>query len=112
MKVYISGPITHNKNYETDFKRAEKRLRHLGFLTANPTQLGPGHSWGYYMKHDIKMLLDCDAVYMLKGWRFSRGAKLEYRIAKALGLRIAHERQDALKVYCGLWGKKAQKKVK
>ena len=38
------------------------------------------------MKEDVKALLDCDAIYMIKGWDKSQGAKLEKRVADACGL--------------------------
>ena len=45
------------------------------------------------MKADIKLLLDCDAIYMLPNWEVSNGATLEREIAKTLGLEIVYERQ-------------------
>ena len=35
----------------------------------------------------MKILADCDAIYMLEGWTGSRGARLEYLVAMELGLR-------------------------
>lgn len=37
--VYISGPITNNKNYTKDFKEAEELLQDRGFKTINPVYL-------------------------------------------------------------------------
>jgi len=40
------------------------------------------------MVDDISALLECEAIYMVKDWGQSKGARLEYAIAKELGLYI------------------------
>ena len=45
------------------------------------------------MKADIRLLLDCDAIYMLANWELSNGATLEREIAKGLGLTVEYERR-------------------
>jgi hypothetical protein len=40
------------------------------------------------MNVDIKLLCDCDIVYLLKNWEDSDGAKLEKLIAEKLNIRI------------------------
>ena len=37
---------------------------------------------------DIKILARCNAICMLPGWKRSKGARLEYRIAKILNMQI------------------------
>ena len=37
------------------------------------------------MRADLRALLGCDAVYMLPGWRGSRGATVEHAVAGACG---------------------------
>lgn len=90
MKIYISGPITNNPNYKEDFARAEKELVKLGYDFFNPAliELGEDATWGDYMKYDIKELLKCDGIFMLKGWKLSKGARLELFIAKKLKLAV------------------------
>ena len=41
-----------------------------------------------YMREDIKILARCNAICMLPGWKRSKGARLEYRIAKILNMQI------------------------
>ncbi|MBN1511866.1 MAG: DUF4406 domain-containing protein, partial [Phycisphaerae bacterium] len=36
----------------------------------------------------VKLLIECDAVAMLSGWEDSRGAKLEYLLARELALPV------------------------
>ena len=37
---------------------------------------------------DMKMLLECDFIYMLRGWEMSKGAKLEHDVATSCGLKV------------------------
>ena len=43
------------------------------------------------MRKDIKLLMDCDCILMLKGWSVSRGASIERELAMSLGLPIFYE---------------------
>jgi nucleoside 2-deoxyribosyltransferase len=95
-KIYISGKITNNANYKADFKDAEIALKSAGFQPVNPAEehLPDGATWADYMRHDIKLLCDCDAIYMLNGWRESAGAKIEYMLARDLGIEIYMEVEE------------------
>lgn len=89
MKVYISGAISNNPNYKEEFAAAEKLLKKHGFEVVNPTSLGEvdGWTWEDYMKKDIKLLVDCDAIYLIDGWEKSKGARLEAKLASWLDLK-------------------------
>lgn len=89
MKVYISGMVTGLPAfiYRKQFERAELKLRLSGYNVYNPVK-EKDFTWAQFMKKDIKALCDCDAIYLLKTWRMSKGARLEYDIAKALGMEI------------------------
>ena len=92
-KIYISGKIADNPNYKADFEAAESALKIAGFQPVNPAeeQLPDGATWADYMRQDIKLLCDCDAIYMLNGWRESAGAKIEHKLAWDLGIEIICE---------------------
>ena len=92
-KIYISGKITNNANYKADFEAAELALKIAGFQPVNPAEekLPDGATWADYMRHDIKLLCDCDAIYMLDGWQESAGAKIEHKLARKLGIEIIYE---------------------
>ena len=94
MRIYISGPITNNPDYKYDFDRAAKKLRQEGMSCWNPAagDEDPNKTWSDYMREDLAALLRCRAIFMLKGWRFSKGARLERKVAKALGYMIMYER--------------------
>ena len=91
MRVYISGPITgiENGNFEA-FAGAEASLYALGHSVVNPHALPHNHgkTWQDYMREDLRALLDCDAVFTLPGWQMSRGASIEVKLAKDLGMMI------------------------
>jgi hypothetical protein len=40
------------------------------------------------MRDDIKQLMDCNVIVLLPNWENSRGARLEFHIADALGFAI------------------------
>ena len=44
-------------------------------------------SWEYCMRRDLKLLLECDNIFLLKGWRNSRGATLENHISTELKIK-------------------------
>lgn len=94
MTVYISGPITGVLDYKEKFGLIEASLKLEGYETINPAKvnLGENATWEDYMRHDIKSLCDCDAIFMMKGWQRSKGARVENYMAKKLGLLVINER--------------------
>ena len=94
-KIYISGKIT-GLPYEEAFKmfdNAESKLQTQLYEVVNPMKIIHEHdlSWESYMKEDLKAMLDCDAIYLLKNYKDSKGAMIEYKLALDLKLRIVHE---------------------
>jgi len=92
MKVYICGKITNLPGYMARhyFAKVEKMLKDLGYEPINPMNLPHNHSksWEDYMKECIAALVQCDAIYLMGNWYDSKGAILEYDIAKQLGLEV------------------------
>lgn len=74
------------------FAKAEKSLRTKGWEVVNPAKedLPKNLPWEEYMKHDVRLLAGCDAIYMLDGWRQSRGACLERELALNLKLEVLY----------------------
>ena len=96
MKVYISGKITGYdiEVAESKFNESEEFLRLKGFTPINPFKLSEAHpekTWKDYMIDDIKGLFDCEAIFMHSDWGQSKGARVEYAIARELGLSVYHE---------------------
>ena len=98
MKVYISGKITGlpANQVRAKFSSAEKHLTSIGYETVNPLDNGltPEHTWAEHMIADIRLLFECDAIYLLSDWLDSRGALIEKHIAEILGLKIISQTQD------------------
>lgn len=98
MKIYISGKITGLpiKKTRAKFRYHESILTMKGYNPVNPFKIkcfirNSEKPWIDYMREDIGELLTCDAIYMLKDWGQSKGARIEYQIAKELGLQILFE---------------------
>lgn len=90
-RLYISGPMTGIPEWNFPaFNAAADRLRGLGFDVVNPADGGAeeGKAWEAYLREDLRLLLDCDAVATLPGWRNSRGARLEVHVAESLGMDV------------------------
>lgn len=86
MKCYISLPIT---GYDLAERREtaakiEARLQQLGFETVNPLSkdLPDDAPYSEHMRQDLKLLLDCDTIYLAEGWQDSKGCRFEADIAE------------------------------
>ena len=95
MRVYISGPITGlpYEEVEKAFNEAEIRLKEQGYEVVNPLNNGlPREStWNEHMRADLKLLLGCDVIYLLKGYQDSKGAMIEYDLARILHFDIIEQ---------------------
>jgi hypothetical protein len=93
-KCYISGAITDSKGYKEKFAKAEKEVKAMGMIPVNPVVLPHKHdmSWQSYMKEAIKAMLECDCVYMLRDCIQSKGAMIEFDLAKHLYMEIHYQK--------------------
>ena len=99
-KIYLSAPISAyavTKNGEQErrdyFKAYAVKMEAAGFKVFNPMENGLEFNAekSEHMKKDIRELLKCDAIVMLKGWQMSKGCTTEWEVAKAIGIRIMYE---------------------
>lgn len=92
MKIYISGKIGDLPYSEVreKFNSAEDLLKEQGYFVTNPLKngLSPDASWEHRMIKDIKLLMPCDAIYLLENWMDSKGARIEKSIAENMGKTI------------------------
>ena len=93
MRIYISGPITNEKNYRLNFMRAENTLRsHVkGSVVVSPMRLGdilPNGSHKEYMELCYSLVGMSDIMVMLPGWKKSTGARKERSLAKEMNMQI------------------------
>ena len=96
MKVYLSGKITGDSNYRQKFSTMTEELLSYGYVVFNPAVLPDGFEYSDYMALDLLILSRCDAIFLLRDWKNSPGARLEYEEAKRLGLQVLTE--DDLKI--------------
>lgn len=118
MRIYLSGPMTGLSDLNRPaFDAAEKRLTAQGYFVINPHNLTPIfgtadeiaksfeelYDPAYFesavrpslakciMSADLAAVRSCDAIYLLRGWETSRGAKKELAEALAHGLTVMQE---------------------
>lgn len=89
-KIYIAGPIAGVPQYANKFRRAAHIWRTRGALVMTPHVLPEGFPWAAYMPICYAMMDACDTIYMLPGWRDSKGATLEHDRAKERGMEIVY----------------------
>lgn len=90
-RIYIAGKVTGNKHWKEDFLEAEKKLREQfpHSVIVNPLFISDdSKSWKENMVECIKMLVTCEAIYLIRGWNKSKGATLELSIARGLDLVV------------------------
>ena len=94
-RIYISGPISgHDINERrAEFQRAEYEMTCRGFDPVNPMKNGlPAEATTHeHMKRDIELLMTCDYIYMMRRWTHSKGCKVEFDVATAIGLPVLFE---------------------
>lgn len=95
MKVYLSGKITGDPDYKAKFAVIEKKLTEQGYQVFNPAVFPNIFEYEDFMTLDFLALSFCEAIYLLKDWEDSRGAKREYDEALRLGLKVFKENEAA-----------------
>lgn len=92
--VFISGRVSGIKyeNAKKNFRKAEKLMESEGLFPVNPLKLCKQEwSWLRCMIVCLWYLAKCDNVYFMRNYKKSRGARIEYKVAKWLGKTIITE---------------------
>jgi len=94
-KIYLSAPISGydiEERRET-FRKKKEELEGLGWEVVSPMENGLPVDAGTHahMKRDIELLLSCDAIYMMSRFVHSKGCKVEFDVATAIGLDVYFE---------------------
>jgi hypothetical protein len=92
-RIYVAGPMTGfpGLNFPA-FHAAAAEWRAKGWHVENPAEINadPTAGWHECMRADIARLVTCNAIYLLPGWKLSRGARIEAHIARELDMAV-HE---------------------
>lgn len=110
LRFYVSGPIAgYPERNKLSFDIAAIRLRRLGHVPVLPLTIdawqhggpcprgytnGEGHSSACWLRADLVVMLQCDAVLMLPAWEWSQGATLEHRVAIMTGMPVYYDSVD------------------
>lgn len=97
MKVMISQPM---KNREEDDILAERKViiekfknMHIDVIdTFYKDEIPEDYNVGvYFLGKSIQDMAKVDALFMCKGWRASRGCRIERQVAQDYGIKILYE---------------------
>lgn len=108
-KIYIAGPMTGIREFNFPaFFAAEKDLYADGWVVFNPARNDqengidvsgttgrpeeiPAFSLRKALAWDMQKICEADAIFMLRGWEHSSGARAEHSLASALKLHVIYE---------------------
>lgn len=101
-RVYISGPISGYADLNRPaFEEAKSFLEKIGYDAVSPLDSvkddSPQKSYVEYMVDGLRLLDGCDAIFMLSGWRFSPGARMELLFAVREKKEILYNMLDVLR---------------
>ena len=93
--IYLSGKITgedYDACYEK-FTELERVLIRAGHTVINPMKIVPKDTpWVEAMKICLNSLInEANAICMLKDWKESEGAQIEFALATKLGYSLFYE---------------------
>ena len=88
MRIYISGAISSDINYQEKFEKAAMELKAAGHTPIGLAELPDGLTQGEYMQLDHLLISFADAVFMLPGWAASTRAQIEYDLAVQAGKSV------------------------
>ena len=100
--IYVSGKITGTSDYVARFSTVEDKLIAEGYEVLNPVREGKRlehcletekPTWVQYMKYAIATMMKADYIYMMSGWKQSKGARLEHFLSRVLNYNIIYEEQ-------------------
>ena len=92
IKCYNAGKIS-GLSYLTaryKFEKFDKTIKDMGMIPVNPMEDGlkANRPWWMHLLYDLSLLLRCECVLFHPDWEDSKGAKIEFKIAKMLGKKI------------------------
>ena len=92
MNIYLAGRIRGVEGYAEKFAEAADKLRMEGHTVFNPAAANQeGRPLRKIMSYLLTWLAEeADAIAVMPGWWRSGGARVEWLLARYLGLRIIY----------------------
>ena len=91
-RCYLAGPMRGYKYFNFPaFDDAKRCLEYRGLEVVSPADIdrAKGHTDNKgYAERDVKEILTCDMIYLLRGWTKSVGATAEFMIARWIQLEV------------------------
>lgn len=90
--IYIAGKMRGLPQLNAPaFARAADKLRQQGFRVFNPAAANlEGDPLPKIMSYVLSQLCESDAIALLPGWWRSGGARIEWLLARYLGIKIIY----------------------
>jgi len=114
VRYYISGPMTgYPGDNRAAFAVVTAALRAAGHLVVDPTEMDmvynnagdidgktPSPLWRMFIARDVSIILSSqfDRVMALRGWKRSRGARMEIMAAVMCGTEVVDEQGNQVVV--------------
>ena len=97
--MYIAGKITGMDKAQAMslFGQASAILKENDYIPIDPFDVcedTPGKHWSEYMGECHRELLRCNAIVMLPNWHDSRGARIEYAVAREMGIQVVFAQEQ------------------
>ena len=98
--IFVSGPYRDKTEHGVEMNILNAKLTAVqlwreGWAVIcphkNSERMGGVVSDRAFLDGDLEILRRCDAIYMMRGWERSEGARGECALAKELGLEILEE---------------------
>lgn len=89
--IYIAGRISGVEGYAASFAKAADKFRAAGYSVFNPAAANQeGRSLRKIMGYLLPQLCECETIAMLPRWYLSGGARIEWMLARYLGLKVIY----------------------
>lgn len=91
MRIYVIGPISGFDDLNVPaFENARVKLRCSGYVPLIPHDFVPSNAdWQQAMRRSLECIAKADGIAYIDGWQASHGARLEWKIARKLGIEVA-----------------------
>lgn len=84
MKVYLSGAMSGLADFVAKFAAEAAVIRGIGHEVVCPAEMDNSPEWQGCLARDIPLVLSCEAVVVMPGWKDSGGSLMEAVVVAAV----------------------------